>query len=73
MSALLSQFAGLLWIQKRLPPSIIEPSKDANVPDGSLKGNGMIELRISPPGASMSLNSPGLSGSSSFRMRIPVL
>ena len=54
------------------PASINDPKSCARVADGSLNGRGIIELLISPPGASMSLNSPGLSGSSSFRILKPL-
>ena len=56
---------------KRLPESTTTPKRLASVADGSLYGNGMIEFLRSPPGTSMSLNSPGLRGSSSLRMRTP--
>ena len=54
------------------PASIKDPKSCASVPDGSLNGRGIIELLISPPGASISLNSPGLRGSSSFRILNPL-
>ena len=55
----------------RLPESTTTPNNCANVPDGSLYGNGIMEFLRSPPGTSISLNSPGLRGSSSLRMRTP--
>jgi len=55
-----------------LPLSTIIPSNCNKVCEGSLKGNGIIDARRSPPGASISLNSPGCSGSASSRTRIPL-
>ena len=56
---------------KRLPLSTSEANSVASVPEGSLYGRGIIASRMLPPGASMSLNSPGCSGSSSFRTLTP--
>ena len=55
-----------------LPLSTIMPSNCSKVPDGSLNGNGIIDALRSPPGASISLNSPGCNGSDSSLTLIPL-
>ena len=52
---------------KRLPESTTTPKSCASVAEGSLYGSGMIEFLRSPPGTSISLNSPGLRGRSEER------
>ena len=48
-------------------------SRLSNVALGSLKGNGWIESRKDPPGASTSLNSPGWIGVSSSLILMPLV
>ena len=55
-----------------LPLSTKVPSRLSKVPDGSLNGSGTKASLKLPPGASISLNSPGCKGWSSFLIRIPL-
>ena len=59
-------------IEANLCPAFTKiPKRFNKVPLGSLNGNGWIDSRKEPPGASTSLNSPGCMGVSSSRILIP--
>ena len=59
-------------IEANLCPAFTNmPNKFNKVPLGSLNGNGCMDSRNEPPGASTSLNSPGCMGVSSSRILIP--
>ena len=58
-------------VAKRRPASTRVPKRLYKVPEGSLNGKGIRDVRISVPATSMSRNSPGCIGLSSSLILAP--